>query len=84
MTSSFLYGTFRANKRVCSDMDRFCLDLDHFAQLIIGCTIRYPKIDNLRYSMVVNYPGDQGFLYMIIMKLYIHGVEGIIFSVLGF
>ena len=46
MTSNFLYGTFRANKRVCSDTDRFCSDLDHFCSV---CTIRYPKIDNLRY-----------------------------------
>ena len=30
MTSSFLYGTFSANKRVCSYTDHFCSDLDHF------------------------------------------------------
>ena len=30
MTSSFLYGTFRANERVCSDTDRFCSDSDRF------------------------------------------------------
>ena len=30
MTSSFLYGTFRANERVCSDTDHFCKDSDRF------------------------------------------------------
>ena len=49
MTSSFLYGTFRANERVCSIWTIFAWIWTIFAHLIVGCTIRYPKIDNLRY-----------------------------------
>ena len=30
MTSSFLYGIFRANERDCSDTDHFCSDSDRF------------------------------------------------------
>ena len=65
MTSTFLYGAFRANERVC-------LDIHHFAHLIIGCAIRYPKIGNLchvPYAYDINTPSKNRFASIFLTRL---------------